>query len=131
MSIAQLLHRPEAYRASVYRQRAAGTGSQYEQVRAWDLVADNVPIEIQERSGSVQPQPIGEHADAKYWVCVNHGTDFKEGYGVLVTGGGDQSFHGTRLLVQSAHSWGPRGGIQGTATLSDDDFGGESQESAP
>lgn len=123
MSVASLLARPEAYRASVYRQGAAGVGQQYEQLRGWDLVALNVPIEIQELSGATTPQPVGEHADAKYRFFTNHGADIQRGDGVLVTAGGDAAFHGTRFAVQASHSWGPRGGVQGTATLSDDDFG--------
>jgi hypothetical protein len=115
------------HRVSIYRRSASGKSAYAEVQPVWDLVAENVPFDVQLSSGEVEQSEIGRDADARYQSFAPHATDQRPDDGVQITASEIPSMIGRRFDTREALDWGARGGVQGVVEDSDEDFGEDPQ----
>lgn len=95
------------HRATIHRRVSTLTPDRM-QVTRWEVVATDVPCDIQPAGGAVDQQPYGRRSVQRAQWFSDSGTDLRPDDGVEVTAGPGPK----RWVVASAGDWGPPGDLE-------------------
>jgi len=95
------------HRVTIYR-RAKKLNSDRMKVTRWQVVARDVPCDIQPVGGSVEQEPFGRRAARRGFAFFASGLDLLPDDGLEVTAGPGAK----RWIVATAGDWGPPGDLE-------------------
>jgi hypothetical protein len=117
------------HRASIWRRVPAGKTAFAEVLAPWALVAEDVPFDLQLRAGDVDQHQHGREGTGAWATFAPHGTDLRADDGILIDESTIPGMVGRRFEATGTMDWGRRGGMQGSADESREDFGHEPPQS--